>query len=156
VDLRVRGVRELVGDVGVVARAGEALGGLDRLVHPAHRLGDLDLGAVHLEKRLALPAHALGHRQHQVVAARRAHEGQRDPGIARGGLDDRGAARLDAPIALGGVDHRHPDPVLDAARGVVGLELAEQLGAALRCDAGEPHHRRAADDVGEVRGELDA
>jgi hypothetical protein len=156
VDLGVRGVRELVGDVGVVAGAGEALGSLDRLVHPAHRLGDLDLGAVHLEERLALTAHALGHGQDQLVAARRAHEGERDPGVAGGGLDDRGPARLDAPVALGGVDHRHADPVLDAAGRVVGLELAEQLGAALRRDAGEPDHRGAADDVGQVRRKLHA
>ena len=72
VDLRVRRVAELVRDPGVVAPAGDALGGLDRLVHPAHRLGDLDLGAVHPQQRLALAAHALRHRQHELVALRRA------------------------------------------------------------------------------------
>ena len=50
-------------------------------------------------------------------------------------------ARLDLAVGLGGVDHRHADPVLDAAGGVVGLELAEQLGAAVGRQAREAHQR---------------
>ena len=129
---------------------GDRLGGLDRLVHAAHRLGDLHLGAVEPQQPLALAAHALRHREHEVVAARRAHERQRDPGVARRRLDDRRGARLDLALGLGGVDHRHADPVLDAAGRVVGLELAEQLGAAVRGQAGQPDHRRVADEVGQV------
>ena len=110
--------------------------GGDRLVHPAHRLGDLELGAVHAQQRLALAAHALRHRQDELVAARGADEGERDAGVARGRLDDRRLAGLDLPVGLGGVDHRHADAVLDAARRVVHLELGEHLGPAVGRDRG--------------------
>ena len=56
-----------------------------------------------------------GQGQHEVIALGRADEGERDPGVAARRLDDRRAPGLDPALALGGVDHRHADPVLDAA-----------------------------------------
>ena len=57
-----------------------------------------------------------------------------------------------AALRLGRLDHRHADPVLDAPARVVRLELADQLGSAVRRDAGQPDHRRVADQIREVVG----
>ena len=99
VDLGVGGVGELVGDEEVGAVAGHARCGLHRLVHAAHRLGDLHLGAVEPQERLALAAHALRQGERELVALGRADEGERDAGVAGGGLHDGRAAGLDAALA---------------------------------------------------------
>jgi hypothetical protein len=118
---------------------------------PPERLGDLDARAVQAQQALALAAHALGQREDEVVALGRADERERDAGVAGGRLDDRGAAGLDAPLGLGGLEHRDADAVLDAAAGVARLELAVELDVdALGQDPREPDHRRAADVVGNV------
>ena len=93
VDLGVGGVRELVGDEGVADLRSDPAGLVTRLAHPAQRLHEPHLGAVEAHELLALAAHPLRHREHQLVAARRADEGEGDPGVAGGRLDDRGAAR---------------------------------------------------------------
>ena len=149
VDLRVGRVGELVGQEHVIAGRQRA-GGIDRLGHPAQRLGDPDLGPVEPQQPLALAAHPLRQREDQVVAAGGADERQRDPGVAARGLDDRRAAGLDPPLALGRVDHRDPDPVLDAAAGVERLELGEQLHLETVRNPGELDHRGPADKLGDV------
>ena len=128
VRLGVGGVGELVGQPDV-AVARHRLRGGDGLVHAAHRLGDVHLGAVEAQQPLALAAHALREREDQVVALGGAHERERDAGVAARGLDDRGAAGLDAALGLGGLDHRHADAVLDRAARVEHLELGEDLAA---------------------------
>ena len=55
------------------------------------------------------------------------------------------APGLDPSLPLGGLDHRDPDPVLDAAARVERLELREQLDVELGSDPGELHDRRAPD-----------
>jgi hypothetical protein len=97
VGLGVGRVGELVGQEDVVA-LGHRPRRVDRLVHAPERLDDLDRGAVEAQQALALAAHALRQREDQVVALGGADEGQRDPGVARGGLDDGRAARLDAAL----------------------------------------------------------
>ena len=149
VRLRVGRVRELVGQPEVVV-ARERLGGGDRLVHPAHRLGHVHLRAVEAQQRLALAAHALRQREDQVVALGRGHEGERDAGVAARRLDDRGAAGLDPPLGLGGLDHRHADAVLDRAAGVEHLELREDRRGRVGQEAGELHHRGAPNPVSNV------
>ena len=57
--------------------------GGDRLVHPAQRLGDLDARAVEPQQPLALAAHPLRERQHELVALRRADERERDARCCR-------------------------------------------------------------------------
>ena len=146
VGLGVGGVGELVGQEDVGARRHRARR-VDRLVHPAERLGDLHARAVEAQQPLALAAHALRQGEHEVVALRRADERERDPGVARRRLDDRRAARLDQPVGLGGLDHRDADAVLDAAAGVERLELAEQAHARRRHPR-ELEHRGAPDIVG--------
>ena len=97
VDLRVGGVGELVGQEHVGAR-GHRARGRHRLAHPAERLGDVHARAVQPQQALALAAHPLRQRQHEVIALGGAHERERDPGVAAGRLDDRRAARLDPAL----------------------------------------------------------
>ena len=83
-------------NTSVVAR--HRAGGLDRLAHPPQRLRDVHARAIQPQQALALAAHPLRQRQHQLIALGRAHERQRDPRVAAGGLDDRRAARLDPAL----------------------------------------------------------
>jgi hypothetical protein len=150
VGLRVRGIRELVGQEGVVAR-GHPPRGVDGLVHPAQRLDDLDARAVEPQERLALAAHALREEDRQVVALGGAAERERDPGVAGRGLHDRRAARLDATFALGRLDHRHADPVLDRPAGIERLELGVELDVDVAGhDPRESDHRGTAHVLGDV------
>ena len=119
VDLRVGGVRELVGQEARrrAPRRSRAAASTASFIPPSDSV-IWTRGAVEPQQALALAAHALRHRQHELVALGRADERQRDAGVAAGRLDDRRAARLDPALALGGLDHRHADPVLDAAAGL--------------------------------------
>ena len=152
--LGVGGIGELVGQEHVgVAR--HRLRRLHRLPHAAERLGDLDTRAVELEQDLALAAHSLRQRQHELVPLGGTHERERDAGVAARGLDDRAAPRLDPALGLGGLDHRHADPILDAAAWVERLELCVQLDAVLlRRSAFEhplqAHQRRPTDKLRNV------
>ena len=102
--------RNTSGSPAIVAR------GRHRLAHPAQRLGDVHTRAVQPQQALALAAHPLREREHELIALRGAHERERDAGVAAGRLDDRRAARLDPAVPLGGLDHRHADAVLDRCR----------------------------------------
>ena len=83
-----------------------------------------------------LAAHLVGHDEQRAVALERADEREREAGVAGGGLDDRAAGRQ-PPVALGGLDHRQRDAVLDRAARVLALELDEQLAGA-GVETGEP------------------
>ena len=72
--------------------------GRDRLAHAAERLGDVHARAVQPQQALALAAHPLRQREHQLVALGGAHERERDARVAAGGLDDRRAPRLDPAL----------------------------------------------------------
>ena len=54
---------------------------------------------------------------------------------------------LQQAVALGGLDHRDRDPVLDRPAGVEVLDLGEQLRPHVGSDAPEPHKRRVPDRV---------
>ncbi len=88
----------------------------------------------------------------QLVAARRADEGQGDAGVAAGRLqDDR--VRLDLAGLLGGVDHGHADPVLDAVGRVVELQLGDHVRPGALRQAAQAHQRGVADQLGDVVGD---
>ena len=107
-------------------RGHQLFGPLDRARHALRAGRQHQLGAVSAQQRAPLLAHRLGHVEHELVAARRGDEGQGDARVAAGRLDD-GHARLELAVALGGVDHRHADAVLDAVRRVVEFELRDDL-----------------------------
>ena len=69
---------------------------------------------------------------------------QRDPGVAAGRLDDR-PARLELAVALGRLDHRDADPVLDRAAGVQVLELCHDLAAEALAEPAQLDQRGVAD-----------
>ncbi len=77
-------------------------------------------------------AHLVGD-DDEHVAALAGDEGEAEAGVAGGSLDDGGlrvGARVESPVALGGLDHAQADAVLDRAGGVHHLELAEQAAGA--------------------------
>jgi hypothetical protein len=143
--LRHVGVRDLVADLHRL---------LDRGGHALRGIGQHELRAERAQHRAPLRAHRLGHGQDDVVALHGRHERERDAGVAAGRLDDHGDARLDQAVALGGLDHREADPVLDAIRGVPALELRDDP----RRDAGDDpvqlDQRRAPDQLGRITGDL--
>src|SRR5262249_15152352 len=91
-----------------------------------------------------LAAHLVGNHEDELVALARRDERQAQARVPGGRLDDR-AAGLQRPVALGLLDHREPDAVLDGAARVLALELEEQPAWA----GIEPRgldHRRVADE----------
>ena len=96
-----------------VVTLGEMLAGtLDGAGHAALARGQFEAGAVGQHQATALQRHGFGHHQDQLVALDGGHHRQTHAGIARGRLDD-GATRLELAAALGILDHRQGDPVLD-------------------------------------------
>jgi hypothetical protein len=96
-----------------------------------------------------LKAHGLGHGERQLVAARGGHEGQRDAGIAAGGLDDLLAVAEHTSL-FGVLDHGSADAALDRVGRVATLDLGQHGGLGSRGDAVELDERRAADGQGVV------
>jgi hypothetical protein len=150
VDLGVRRVGELLGHEAVVF-ANQVLGELDRLVHAPEGRRLVDLGAVGAKQSGALAAHPLRQGEDQAVVTGRADQRQGDPGVAAGRLDDHRAPALDQAIALGAVDHRNPDPVLDRAAGVEVLDLGDDLAGDVGPQAWQGDERRVADHRGGLR-----
>ena len=155
VDLGIGGMLELTREDRPGRLGDDALRRLDRLGHALVRVGEDELGAVRLEQSAALLRHRGGHREDDLVAARRADEGERDARVAARRLDDR-AARLELAGRFGRGDEGDSEAVLDARAGVVELELHEDLGAEPRRQAVEPHERSVAEggrDVGMDAGQ---
>ena len=105
----------------------DLLGPGDGAAHALRRRGQLELGAEQQQHLAAFDRHAVRHRQDQPIALGGADKGERDPGIARGRLDQHGAG-LDAAGGLGRLDHRQPDAVLDRGERVEELAFAEDVG----------------------------
>ncbi|MNX32043.1 hypothetical protein D3C86_622440 [compost metagenome] len=80
--------------------------------------GDVHFGAHGLEVQDFFRGHFVRHHQHHPIALGAADQRQAQAGVAGGGFDD-GAAGLEATIALGLVDHRQADAVLDRTAGVL-------------------------------------
>ena len=145
---RIGGVVELVGEERARDVAGEPRRQV--LVVRGMALADIGAGHVHLgAERLQvqhlLGRHLVGHDQDDPIALGPRHQGQAEAGVARGRLDDD-AARPEPPVALGGIDHRQADAVLDRASGVLRLELEEQR-AGPGVEPRHPHQRRVADEL---------
>ena len=123
---------------------------------PLRGLGQHELRAEGAQHDAPLEAQRLGHDDDAAVALHRGDERQRDAGVAAGRLDDHGLPGLDQAVALGRLDHREADAVLHAAGGVLALELRDDLRPLGRpCGhAVQAHQRRAADQLGDVVGDL--
>src|SRR5205085_10706979 len=92
----------------------------------------------------------VGHHEDAAVALDGGADREPDAGVAGGRLDDR-AARLQLPFALGRLDHRQPDAVLDRAAGVQVLELCKDLCAAAWAELREADDGRRPDELEEGR-----
>jgi hypothetical protein len=118
VDLGVRRVLELLRhEVLAGVRVANLLRFGDRARHAVGAGRQHELRAVGLEQVAALDRHRVGHRQDDRVAFGGRHERERDAGVPARRLDDHGV-RPQAPVALGRLDHRDADAVLDAAGGI--------------------------------------
>jgi hypothetical protein len=153
VRLGVRGIGVLVRLESAGNLLGEPVG--DRVVALRRvrvdgRRGDDDLGAVRPEHRDLLLAHLVRHDEDAAVAAERRRHGEADAGVPRGRLDD-GPARPEPAVALGGLDHREPDPVLHGPARVQVFELREELARHLATEPREPDDRRLADELEDGR-----
>lgn len=132
------------------AFGGHALGKVARAFH-AFFLGDQhQLGAIGGHRGLALGAAVVGHDQDHLVALDRGGHGQGDPGVTRGGLDQR-VAGLDLPAQLGAGDHRQRRAVLHGTGRVVPFELEQQGIAGFTRHALQADQGRVADAIGDCR-----
>ena len=152
---RVVGVGVLVGLPGVRRLLGQAprdgvVGA--RVVRLDVGRADDHLGAERAQGVDLLPRHLVGHDEDAAVALLGGGHGEAEAGVAAGRLDD-GAAGLELALALGGLDHRQRDPVLDRAARIEVLELGQEPRTAGRLEVRQPHDGRVADEVGE-NGEL--
>ncbi len=152
VDLGVGRVRELLRHEVLRVALGELLGPGDRARHALGPRGEDQLGAVGAQQGPPLLAHRLGHRQHDRDASRRADHGQRDAGVAAGGLDDDGV-RADEAGGLCRVDHADADAVLDAVGRVEELQLGQDGGPSPVGDLVQTDERGVADQLGDVVGD---
>ena len=148
-DLRVGRVLELLGHKVLAAGAGDVFGMANGTRHAVGSRREHEFSAEGLEHPPPLEAHALRHRDAELVATGRADIGQPDAGVAAGGLDnDRVWA--DPAVPLGRVDHRAGDPVLDAPERIHILDLADHRRHAALGHPPQANKRRAADALGNV------
>ena len=123
--VRLEGARDVAGQarghaVVALGRIGGDVGGAQH-----------DLGAVRAQQGLLLDRLLVGHHEDAAIALERGGDREAVAGVAAGRLDD-GPARLEEAGALGGLDHRQADAVLDRAAGVEHLQLGEQERLALQ------------------------
>jgi hypothetical protein len=98
-----------------------------------------------------LPAERVGADDPDAVAPGGAHQGQRRAGAATGVLDHRVAGAQPA-VGFSARDDGSRHPVLDAAGGILPLELQEDVGAVGWNDLAERHQRGVADRLKNAHG----
>ena len=154
VNLRVVGVVELLQQLPLVAKPGDdLLRLLDGTAHPLGGGRQHELGAERLQHHAPLHRHRLGHRQDKLVALRRCDHRERDPRVARRGLDERRLARLDLSLLLSLGDHRVANPVLDRVARLHGLHLQQDRRVEPIARPPELEQRRVPAAVGGSVGE---
>ena len=149
-------VRLGVGHVGVLVGlepAGDLLG--QPVGHRVVALGrfgldggrtDHHLGAVGSQQRDLLAAHLVGHDEDAAIALDGGGDRQADAGVAGGRLDD-GAARAQAAVAFGGLDHADADAILDRAARVEVFELGDNRGGDVSGERLQAHQRSPSDQL---------
>ncbi len=156
---RVRGIRILVGPERARRLAHQSLG---RRVVRARVFGrdggraHHHLGSIRAQQRDLLVTHLVAHHEDAAVAALRRHDRESRAGVPRGRLDDR-AARLQESVALGRVDHRDRDAILDTAARIRRFELGDEraLHAVRSRDSRQAYERGATDEMENRIGGVD-
>ncbi|SKP30437.1 Uncharacterised protein [Mycobacteroides abscessus subsp. massiliense] len=114
-----------------------------------------DLGPVGPQHIPLVLADLVGAHEHAVISLALRDQCESDPSIARGGLDD-GAARLEQPRLLGGLDHLDGDAVLRAAAGIEVFDLGCHRREALGHHRVEPDEGGVADQIRDMLGDAHA
>jgi len=136
----------LLGGQDAALAAGLQLAGqVDGRLHAALRRCQPDLGAIAPHQGAALQAHVLGHDQDHAVALDGRHHGQGYARIAAGGLNE-GVPGADVTPLLRPADHGQGRAVLDRSRGVVALQLGQDVVVRLAWQALEARQWRVADE----------
>ena len=152
VDGRVGRVVELLQDEAV-RRLGQDLVGLgDGALHAVGAGGEHNLRAKGQQQHAPLQAHGLRHGEDQLVALDGGHKGQRDAGVAAGGLNQHGLAGRDLAGLFGGLDHGEADAVFHAGNRVLALQLGHNGRGQAGRHAVQPHQRGLANQFSYIRG----
>ena len=125
VRLRIGVVVELIGENRVRRLLRDALRHhhvVVRMIGRHRRRRHDHLGAERLEQPHFFLRHLVGHREDALVALERRRDRESDAGVAARAFDDR-SARLEPPLALGLLDDRFADAILDRAAGIEELRL---------------------------------
>ena len=143
---RVAAVAVLVHhDVVVRMFLHQVLGHLNGTVGAAGTVRGDNFSAVGLQQLYPLDADVFRHHHRYFVPFEPADHGQGDAGVAAGGFQD-GAGGAKFAVGFGLLDHLEADTVLNAAGGVLALQLGEDANALLRAHVLQLHNRRVADD----------
>src|ERR1019366_5753141 len=144
-DLGVGGVLELLEQKEPLGVAGYHLFGPDDGAgHAFGAGGENQVGAQSLEHLAALRRHGLGHGEVDGIPAGGGNEGQRDPGVAAGGLHQLPAGTQ--RTALFSVpNHGGADPALHAVGGVASFDFCQNGGFAAIRDAAQANQRGLPD-----------
>ena len=139
----------LVGVEGIRRLLGDSFGSRHVMVRCSRLCGgraDNNIGTQTFQVPDLLGRRFLSQNKDAFIPANRCHERQTDTGIARGCLDYR-AARLKHAFALGPVDHRDADAILDGIARIQALHLGIDLGLylVLLGDVIDTNQRRLAD-----------
>ena len=130
-DRRVGRILELLGEeeLGRIGR-GDLFGAIDRPFHPFRAWRKHQIGPEGCQHAPALNAHGLGHGEGELVASCRRDIGQRDAGVAAGGLNDFDAGFEDAAF-FGIPDQVGPDTAFDGIGRVAAFDFGQygRLGA---------------------------
>ena len=102
------------------------------------------------QKHAALQAHGFGHGENQLVAFDCRDERETDSGVAAGGLDEDGFARMDFSFALGLGNHADADAIFHTAKGILAFEFRHNICDAACGDFIQAHQRSVADEFGNV------
>ena len=121
-------------------------GTLDGAAHTLGTRSEDDFGAEETKEDAAFDGHRFRHREDAAVTAGGGDEGEGDAGVTGGRLDN-GATRLQATVALSGVDHGATDAVLDARERVEEFKLHQDFGMKTFGDLVQSHEGRVTDGV---------
>ena len=127
-----------------------SLGLGDGPAHAALARRQHDLGPERLQQPAALQRHALGHGDHELVAAGGAGEGEADAGVAAGRLDDDGVLGWIFPAFSAASIMATPMRSLTDQSGLKFSSLASDGGLGVADDAAQADQRRVADALGDV------
>jgi len=132
VDLRIRGIVELLRHVRPRRVLGDLFGLFHRAAHTLRAFGENKFRPKNFQKLAPFHAHRFRHGQDEFIAARRCDKGKRDPGISACGLHNKAAGSQLAAF-FSGFDHRDTDPVLYTSKGIGGFKLDQDCRIQTLC-----------------------